>query len=53
MALRRRFIEVNRSGAWAWLLGADTHGHVRGALYKPVRGGSQGGQMKVTDSEEV
>jgi len=25
---RRRVIEVSCSGAWAWTVGADTHGHV-------------------------
>jgi len=29
---RRRVIEVSGSGAWAWPLGADMDGHVRGAL---------------------
>ena len=33
----RRVIEVSGSGVWAWPLGADTHGHVRGALLKPVQ----------------
>ena len=29
---RRRVIEVSGSGAWAWPLGADMHGHVQGAI---------------------
>ena len=31
---RRRVIEVSCSGAWAWTVGADTHGHVLGSAIK-------------------